>query len=632
MPVFVSLLRLSMLFLNVYESYKTLRLPPPSARNEGRPSQRALTQRKRDMKGCLAVWIVWSCIITYEGYVEGLVSLFVPFYDEIKSLALLFLIMTRARGAEPIFLHFIRPLLKPYTTTIDMVLDVSRMVGDILFVALAIPAEIIQTWYRKVMHYFGHDSHLKTESNTPPVDSAPLNCPPNLKHTTEDRTHEKQTVSFPKKSNGDCRPSSETDRRPSQTRTRVDQVGQRVQASSTTDTYKIWYPPPSSYSDDEEDARGASQNGAHDISREQKALDEWRQYPAFPSAYPPTPLVVSSTALPGTSSAAAGMQPIASSLIFSEILEDVPQQDFSRSLLPPRKPLNPGFVERLSDQNKNTGVQSDHSDDMSVDSDEDDEEDIFNTTLQTPTLPVRTITRSGKTLALPIGREISTSSSLASRSTTLTTAANDSSLRTQSSSESLSSDALSISDFSSVIGKKRPFPLDSSTEVRTKSGISSRSRSRTAPGSGTSGTLKAIQVPTDTASSSRVRIGTIDDSTSDSVDGQKPIHPKRRKVSQTTKQTIAAVRPVRSRIVRHAAAIKGPAPKPAEVPTSSRQAASTQLSTRRAESLTVRDKTRPRSALNEPAGNQRPRPYARSATTVKGPTPQATSHPPSKAV
>lgn len=37
------------------------------------------------------------CIITYEGYVEGLVSLLVPFYDEIKSLGLLFLIMTRAR-------------------------------------------------------------------------------------------------------------------------------------------------------------------------------------------------------------------------------------------------------------------------------------------------------------------------------------------------------------------------------------------------------------------------------------------------------------------------------------------------------------------------------------------------------
>jgi receptor expression-enhancing protein 5/6 len=59
MPLFVPILRLLMLFLNVYESYKTLKAPPPSSRNAGRPSIRALTQRKRDMKGCLAVWIVW---------------------------------------------------------------------------------------------------------------------------------------------------------------------------------------------------------------------------------------------------------------------------------------------------------------------------------------------------------------------------------------------------------------------------------------------------------------------------------------------------------------------------------------------------------------------------------------------
>lgn len=60
MPLFVPVLRLAMLFLNVYDSYKTLKFPPPSSRrNDGLPSVRAMTQRKRDMKGCLAVWIVW---------------------------------------------------------------------------------------------------------------------------------------------------------------------------------------------------------------------------------------------------------------------------------------------------------------------------------------------------------------------------------------------------------------------------------------------------------------------------------------------------------------------------------------------------------------------------------------------
>ncbi|KAF8076798.1 hypothetical protein FPV67DRAFT_1360883, partial [Lyophyllum atratum] len=141
MPLFVPLLRLVMLFLNIYESYKTLKPAPPSARNEGRPSQRALTQRKRDMKGCLAVWIIWSCLVIYEGFVESLISLFVPFYDEVKSLGLLFLILTRARGAEPIFLHLIRPLVKPYAPTIDMLLDIARMIGDITFAILDIPMQ-----------------------------------------------------------------------------------------------------------------------------------------------------------------------------------------------------------------------------------------------------------------------------------------------------------------------------------------------------------------------------------------------------------------------------------------------------------------------------------------------------------
>jgi hypothetical protein len=70
MPLFVPILRLAMLFLNVYDSYKTLKFPPPSSRrNDGLPSVRAMTQRKRDMKGCLAVWIVWvrlDCLLTSD--------------------------------------------------------------------------------------------------------------------------------------------------------------------------------------------------------------------------------------------------------------------------------------------------------------------------------------------------------------------------------------------------------------------------------------------------------------------------------------------------------------------------------------------------------------------------------------
>ena len=57
----VPILRLAYLFLNIYDTYKVLKPPAPSARNGGQPSPRAVTQRKRDMKGIVTVWTVWVC-------------------------------------------------------------------------------------------------------------------------------------------------------------------------------------------------------------------------------------------------------------------------------------------------------------------------------------------------------------------------------------------------------------------------------------------------------------------------------------------------------------------------------------------------------------------------------------------
>ncbi|KAF9266165.1 hypothetical protein L218DRAFT_817112, partial [Marasmius fiardii PR-910] len=138
MALFAPILRLCLLFLNVYGTFKTLKPPRVSSRSRtGLPSQASMMQRKREMKGCLAVWVVWTCLAIYERHLERIVSLFIPFYDEFKSMVLLFLITTRARGAEPIFLHVIRPLFRPYTATIDTALDLFRMIGDIIYAVLA---------------------------------------------------------------------------------------------------------------------------------------------------------------------------------------------------------------------------------------------------------------------------------------------------------------------------------------------------------------------------------------------------------------------------------------------------------------------------------------------------------------
>lgn len=64
MGLVVLVLRCYLVFQNVFITFKTLKLPPPSSRNNGQPSVRALTQRKRDMKGCMAIWIVWVSRVT----------------------------------------------------------------------------------------------------------------------------------------------------------------------------------------------------------------------------------------------------------------------------------------------------------------------------------------------------------------------------------------------------------------------------------------------------------------------------------------------------------------------------------------------------------------------------------------
>ncbi|TFL05811.1 hypothetical protein BDV98DRAFT_500042 [Pterulicium gracile] len=124
MAVFNPPLRMFMLLSNVYDTYKVLKVPIPH-RGQERPSTRAITQRKRDMKGCLAVWIVWTCFLMYERLVERIVCMFIPFYSELKMVFVIFLTLTKARSAEPIYLHILRPLIKPYVPILGELLDAS---------------------------------------------------------------------------------------------------------------------------------------------------------------------------------------------------------------------------------------------------------------------------------------------------------------------------------------------------------------------------------------------------------------------------------------------------------------------------------------------------------------------------
>ena len=236
--------------------------------------------------------------------------------------------------------------------------------------------------------------------------------------------------------------------------------------------HQIWHPPRSSYIDDEEDQvdltlRPSDFQGSQEEtlnSHEQKELDEWRQYPPFPSAYPPTPLVVTSRLAETTFTVRSSIYPA--------IEEERSQQDFHRSLLPPREPLNPSPAGDLSDQSFTFGISpyhlapqattTDEADD-SMSTDDYEDEDDFNTTLRTPLQPfgsIRSQLRTNRRVSLASG-----SSAVPSRLSTLTTADGGSSLRTRTSSETLSA---SESIPASVIGRKRSYPRPKLNNIKNR--------------------------------------------------------------------------------------------------------------------------------------------------------------------
>ncbi|KAJ7265481.1 hypothetical protein B0H12DRAFT_200261 [Mycena haematopus] len=382
MALIVPILRLVMLLLNIYDTFKVLKLPRPSPRNSGQPTVRALSQRKRNMKGCLAVWIVWCCFMMYERMIEGIVSLFVPFYDEVKSLVLLFLIFTRARGAEPIFLHIVRPLLKPYTSTLDALSDVARMFGDIVFLMLTYPLHLMLSWWHKA---FAHrDSTVEDEAN-------------GTLYTEVQQVLHSMSYQMPvqagarRRSSGPIRadvPASDvTASDQNVTPSLYVATESTVQPPRRVSAHEIWHPPRSAYHDEEEDYVDPGPSGlpleSQEARRAREQTEEWRQYPPFPSAYPPTPLPAFSSQLPvHDASSFAPRQ-------FSPIPEDPhqPVQDFGQSLLSPHELPNSGSASDSSNKYNALGIQNGPFNEAAFQDDtmdEDDGEDDFNITLRTP--------------------------------------------------------------------------------------------------------------------------------------------------------------------------------------------------------------------------------------------------------
>ncbi|OBZ70118.1 hypothetical protein A0H81_09657 [Grifola frondosa] len=468
MPLIVPALRLVYTFLNIFETFKTLKVPPPSSRNNGQSSIRALSQRKRAMKGCLTVWIVWCSFLAYERTLDSVVGLFIPFYDEMKSLFILFFMLTRARGSEPIFLHIIRPLVKPYSAPVDAVLDGAHSLGEFITLVFAVPVEFVMGYYRRwtstaeLVEDSDIQSDTASRSNSPPdVDEA---C--RREQLQTEKMSRRTDIAQTKAKNGRA---SVRDVTPTQSRIARRQQSQLPRPAEAARQTR--YPPPPSYDDSVTNPHTglptppSEYSSPSSLTPEAQEIDEWRQYPPFPSAYPPTPLPASSK-LPTNVVAPIPLRPSANAAPFSgipeEMLDDDPANDadtssapqgFRKSLQSSRESKNPDSDGDSSDDDDMSGVQfqsalMDIDESVDGNEDEDEEEDDFDITLQTP-FPMRQRKPSKERSTLT-----STSSeSLASKSTALSTTGYGSSLRTRTNSETSAS--ASISDVSAFAGRKR---------------------------------------------------------------------------------------------------------------------------------------------------------------------------------
>ncbi|KAK0187063.1 hypothetical protein F5146DRAFT_935265 [Armillaria mellea] len=138
MPLFIKILRHIVPFQNTFDTFKTLKLPSPS------PSHVAT---ETGDEGLLNILRSWCCFMAYACLLEGIFS-FIPFYNEAKALTLLFLLVTHAKVcAGPIYLHAIQPFPKPLTASVDDLLDLAHMFGNIMFILLAFLIWYIHTWW-----------------------------------------------------------------------------------------------------------------------------------------------------------------------------------------------------------------------------------------------------------------------------------------------------------------------------------------------------------------------------------------------------------------------------------------------------------------------------------------------------
>ncbi len=410
---------------------------------------------------------------------ERIVWIFIPFYDELKSVVLIFLILSRARvctpvdylgsfvtcfcqSAEPIYLHVIRPLLKPYVSTLDAILGFIHNLGDFVLLVLSLPfTAAISWWYGPSVD---EDQAGLTEVDSESVRSYGDEQPTTFRNRSDYPGHH-NLRRHPTSSTGDAHDTYPTGTS-QETRHSSDTLRSRFYAAPDTSSqnHQIWYPPPSSYEEPDDGGHHEPPIVMPEPHIPSISVDDWRAYPPFPSSYPLTPVHQQQINMPEPA------HPSQFGIIHEEGTSgtttndqtDGTQQGFGRSLLPLREPLNPGRAGDLSDETRSLGVQihetryvtsSDSDEDMD---DYETEEDSFEVTLRTPQHRriLRAVSMDRAVSNVSINTEATVASSAPSETTGLTTDHHGSSLRTTT----VTMSRCSSTGSSSAAGMKRPLP------------------------------------------------------------------------------------------------------------------------------------------------------------------------------
>ncbi|GAA5837570.1 hypothetical protein JCM9279_006792 [Rhodotorula babjevae] len=101
----------------LYASYKALR---PAASSGLTPQEQA-----ERLERWLMYWCVVACVWTWEHWAEWSVSWF-PFYHEVKTLVMLWLVLPQIQGSTYIYIHHLSPFLTSHEEDIDAALADAR--------------------------------------------------------------------------------------------------------------------------------------------------------------------------------------------------------------------------------------------------------------------------------------------------------------------------------------------------------------------------------------------------------------------------------------------------------------------------------------------------------------------------